>query len=65
MKTKQYREKEVGKIKIDGYKLAQNEIDYYKVGIKLYDHKGDSTNQLSITNKEFNQIKEILTKINY
>ena len=65
MKTKEYREKEVGKIKIDGYKLAQNEIDYYKVGIKLYDHKGDSTNQLSITNKEFNQIKEILTKINY
>tara|TARA_R110000824_G_scaffold65732_3_gene171042 strand:+ start:792 stop:989 length:198 start_codon:yes stop_codon:yes gene_type:complete len=65
MKTKEYREKEVGKIKIDGYKLAQNEVDYYKVGIKLYDFKGDSTNQLTITNKEFNQIKQILTKINY
>jgi hypothetical protein len=65
MNTKEYREKEVGKIKIDGYKLAENEVDYYKVGIKIYDFKGDSTNQLTITNKEFNQIKQILTKINY
>tara|TARA_R110001592_G_scaffold10350_2_gene53828 strand:+ start:652 stop:849 length:198 start_codon:yes stop_codon:yes gene_type:complete len=65
MKTKEYRVGQLKKINIDGYKLAHNEVDYYKVGIKMYDHKGDSTNQLSITNKEFNQIKEILTKINY
>tara|TARA_R110001632_G_scaffold189854_1_gene310402 strand:- start:833 stop:1030 length:198 start_codon:yes stop_codon:yes gene_type:complete len=64
MKTKQYREKQVGKIKIDGYKLAQNEVDYYKVGIKFWDYENHSTNHLSITNKEFNQIKEILFKNN-
>ena len=57
-----YINSQLEEIKIDGYKLAQNEVDYYKVGIKFFDHKGNKTNQLSITNKEFNQIKEILLK---
>ena len=65
MNTKEYRQKELKKVKIDGYKLAGNEVDYYKVGIKLYATNGDSTNQLTITNKEFDKIKKVLTKINY
>jgi hypothetical protein len=64
MKTKEYRQGQLKQIKIDGYKLAQNEVDYYKVGIKFWGHDGVSTNQLAITNKEYNQIKEILFKNN-
>jgi hypothetical protein len=64
MKTKEYRQGQLKQIKIDGYKLAQNEVDYYKVGIKFWDYQGNYTNQLAITNKEYNQIKEILFKNN-
>ena len=64
MKTKEYRQGQLKQIKIDGYKLAQNEVDYYKVGIKFWDYENSSTNQLAITNKEYNQIKEILFKNN-
>jgi hypothetical protein len=62
MKNKEYLTSQFNKIKIDGYKLAQRETDYYKVGIKFWGIDGNSTNQISITNKEFNQIKEILLK---
>ena len=58
----EYIKGQIDKIEVDGYKLAQNEVDYYKVGIKFWDYKGNKTNQLSITNKQFNQIKEILLK---
>jgi len=58
-----YIEEQISKIELDGYKLAQDEVDYYKVGIKFWDYEGNKTNQLSITNKQFQQIKEILLKI--
>jgi len=64
MNTKQYRDGQIKPLKVDGYKLAQNEVDYYKVSVKFWDYEGNSTNSLNITNKEFNQIKEILLKIN-
>jgi len=34
----------------------------YKIGVKIWDAKGESTNTLAITNEEFDQIKEILLK---
>lgn len=57
-----YIKAELNRIEVDGYKLAQNEVDYYKVGVKFWDYEGNTTNHLSITNKEFQQIKEVLLK---
>jgi hypothetical protein len=60
MNTIEYRNGQIKQIKVDGYELAQNETDYYKISVKFWDYENNSTNSLSITNKEFNQIKKIL-----
>tara|TARA_R110000803_G_scaffold16816_5_gene46073 strand:+ start:682 stop:873 length:192 start_codon:yes stop_codon:yes gene_type:complete len=57
-----YINNQLEQIKIDGYKFAQDESDYYRVAIKFWDYEDNKTNELSITNKEFSQIKEILLK---
>jgi len=53
MKTKEYRQGQLKQIKLD---------EVYKVGIKFWDNEGNFTNQLAITNEEFNQIKVYLLK---
>lgn len=63
--TSEYRQLELNKLELDGDYRKSNTNDYYKSGIKIFDYKGNSTNQLTITNKELKKIKKILTEINY
>jgi hypothetical protein len=53
MERKEYRVGQLKNIKLD---------PIYKIGIKFWGFDGENTNTLSITNEEFNQIKEILLK---
>jgi hypothetical protein len=53
MERKEYRIGQLKNIKLD---------PIYKVGIKFWGFDGENTNTLSITNEEFNQIKEFLLK---
>lgn len=61
-RQREYRKMELDKLVKDGYNNAHLETDYFKMNIKIYDHQANSTKTLAITNKEFNQIKEILLK---
>ena len=60
MRTFEYRSTELNKIVKDGYENSHREIDYYKVNLRIWDCNSNSTKTLSITNREYNKIKEIL-----
>ncbi len=60
MITFKYRSSELNNMVKDGYENSHREIDYYKISLKIWDTKNNSTKTLSITNKEYNKIKEIL-----
>lgn len=60
MRTFEYRSSELDNMVKDGYENSHREIDYYKINLKIWDTKNNSTKTLSITNREYNKIKEIL-----
>ena len=60
MRTFEYRSIELDNMVKDGYENSHREIDYYKINLKIWDTKNNSTKTLSITNREYNKIKEIL-----